>query len=301
MAKMLPILFALMVIAGAVGALVVGMFHEAETLNFDFENPDLSASTTWMLVDELLDSPPGMNAAGNSSMMSEAMTAALKKEVLTTGNESEFEDGGSGLAGGPGFSAPPSVTEYKNAFEALLNDPNLPEFLKNMSVEERAEFLKFFSKSVRKEVEKARKRAERKELERKRKMAIRRVSRRMKFSKYDMDYIRRQEQLCWKRIKELTQIAKENKTRRRDLYREVREVRKQYRGDMDENLGDKRYSRYLDQVHRQVDPTYANRADIEGLKKKVNGMQKSMNSLRKQMNSALKRRKRNPKPRPPQP
>jgi hypothetical protein len=297
---MLPILFALMVIAGAVGALVVGMFREAETLNFDFENPDLSASTTWMLVDELLDSPLGMNAAGNSSMTSEAMTAALKKEILTTGNESELEDG-SGFGSGPEFSAPAAAAEYKNAFEALLNDPNLPEFLKNMSVEERAEFLKFFSKSVRKEVEKAKKRAEKKELERKRKMAARRVSRRMKFSKYDMDYIRQKEQRCWNDIKEMSRVAKENKTRRRDLYKQVREVRKQYRGDMDEYLGEKRYSRYLDQVHRQVDPTYANRADIEGLKKKVTGMQKSMNSLRKQINSALKRKKKKPKPRQPKP
>ncbi|MHC4663759.1 MAG: TroA family protein [Planctomycetota bacterium] len=294
--KQAPLIFGLIVISVALGVLIMVTMKEDLAPPRDGDS-ETTGSLSWYLVGELLDTPPGMEGSGNAAVTDQQLAAALKNDVLLTTDNAD-EDG-SGFAGMPDGSSVPGSYDSGGAIpdivgEINLDNANLPEFLQNMSEEERAEFVKFFRRSVMKEVDRARKKLEKKRFEEKRKRAIKYVQRRMKFGKDETDYIRRQEQECWNRIKDLSKTARENKWRRHDLRREITTVRKDYRQELDEVLGEKRYTKYLDQVHRTVDPTYANRADISSLKRQMDGMRRTIKSMQKQM-SALKKSKSKPK------
>jgi hypothetical protein len=75
------------------------------------------------------------------------------------------------------------------------------------------------------------------------------------------------------------QYAKKSRWKKDQLQEELRIIRKSHRQEMDEYLGGKKYSNYLDTVKRIEDPSYANRADIGALQSKVASLEKIVKSL----------------------
>ncbi|MHC4664196.1 MAG: hypothetical protein ACYS8W_21240 [Planctomycetota bacterium] len=278
--KHIPIIFAILLAVAAFGVL---LFFETRKEPPVVVHTDLTPAHTWMLedaLDEVSNVPDLQNSASDAS--------ALKKEVMITS-----------LAGG-GNEMSEEEADFFEEFAAFdFDNSNLPDFMKNMTEEERAEFQKYMRATFSKMYRRIAQRAEKKKKERLHEKAVKDSFKKMKFNKEQRGYIAGREKEVWDRIQETMKYAKKSRWKKDRLQEELKMIRKSHRQDMDEYLGGKKYSSYLDTVKRTEDPSYANRSDISALQSKVASLEKIVKSLQTAMSKKGVQIRQTPKKKPP--